>query len=183
VRTLETIARQCGYKVVVPDFRKTYKYESARGRSERVKTIYEEVICLSNRPVNLVLIGHSQGGAASAHACTDRFVSAANVNGLLMLGSENPCSQDGMDWVPKVKRMEIVHALGDKVIYASDIRRVSAAWGECVTYKELTSAVEPGGVDAWGDEISHDFLAKDLMEEAVSCTKEMLFKCSATGMS
>ena len=71
-----------------------------------------KILCLDPRPKNVVLIGHSQGGAASAHACTDRVVASAHIHGLLMLGSENPQSHDGMSWVPKVPQIEIVHATG-----------------------------------------------------------------------
>jgi hypothetical protein len=82
-----------------------------------------------------------------------------------------------MDWTPKVPNIGIVHATGDKVIYPSDIRRVATAWKVPLT--EITSSVDAGEVDAWGDDISHDFLAKDLMEEAVKATRSLLQKCSS----
>ncbi len=43
--------------------------------------IYEELICLKQQATQVVLVGHSQGGAASAVACTDRVVDALNVTG------------------------------------------------------------------------------------------------------
>lgn len=90
IRTLENVGRQKGWKVIIPDFRRSYSYNSSRGRSERVRILYEEIICLDPKPETLVLVGHSQGGAASANACVDRVVAASNIKGLLMMGSENP---------------------------------------------------------------------------------------------
>ena len=145
----------------MPDFRATYAYGTQRGRSERVKAIYEELLCSARTAERVALVGHSQGGAASAHACVDRVVAAANVKGLLMLGSENPCTMDGMDWRPCVRHLQLVHAVGDAVIGLGDIRRVAARWDAPLV--ELTSNVKHGSVDCWGDDVHHDFLAKDLM--------------------
>lgn len=114
IRTLEKVATQRGWKVVVPDFRATYQYghnrgmkfmdsvlSSELGRSERVRMIYSEMLCLDPKvfdqlrfshiqPSTLVLVGHSQGGAASSFACENRVVKAQNIHGLLLVGSENP---------------------------------------------------------------------------------------------
>jgi hypothetical protein len=50
IRTLENVGRQKGWKVVIPDFRRSYTFNSSRGRSERVRIIYEEIICMRPKP-------------------------------------------------------------------------------------------------------------------------------------
>ena len=80
-----------GYTVMLPDFRDTYAYGAARGRSERVCTVLE---CLLRARAafpafSVVLIGHSQGGAAAAQACRRCVVADACIRGLVMLGSES----------------------------------------------------------------------------------------------
>lgn len=56
------------------------------------------------------------GGAASSHACRDRIVESANIKGLLLIGSENPGSLDGMNWKPSPKHVQIVHCANDQTI-------------------------------------------------------------------
>lgn len=175
VRTLQTLAQRAGWRTVVPDFRVTYEFGSARGRSERVRTIYEELLCLDPKPDRVALVGHSQGGAASAHACKDRVVEAMNIKGLLMVGSENPMSMDGMEWTPAVPFKQLVHAVGDKVIHLSDIKRCATAWDAQLF--ELESNVEAGVVDCWGDDVNHDFLAKDLIQSVTHIFREFLEVC------
>eukprot|EP00658_Telonema_sp_P-2_P064676 TRINITY_DN5383_c0_g1_i1.p1 TRINITY_DN5383_c0_g1~~TRINITY_DN5383_c0_g1_i1.p1 ORF type:complete len:341 (+),score=59.47 TRINITY_DN5383_c0_g1_i1:198-1220(+) len=176
IRTLEHAAEQLGWRAIVPDFRGTYAYGSARGRSERVRAIYEELLCLEPPAKRVVLVGHSQGGAAAAHACTDRVVSAQRVRGLMMLGSESPMSHDGMDWTPQCEQIHIVHALGDNVIGVDELRRCAAAWQAQMT--ELESTVPKGAADCWGDDINHDFLAKDLMVRVVELFRDCLLYTS-----
>lgn len=177
VRTLETVAQRAGWRTVVPDFRATYEFGTARGRSERVRTIYEELLCLEPRPDRVALVGHSQGGAASAHACKDRVVEAMNIKGLLMVGSENPMSMDGMGWIPAVPLKQMVHAVGDKIISLSDIKRCAIAW-DAQLY-ELESNVEAGAMDCWGDDVNHDFLAKDLIQSVTQIFREFLEICES----
>jgi pimeloyl-ACP methyl ester carboxylesterase len=80
-----------GYQVIVPDFRDTYAYGAARGRSERVCLVLESVLRARSHFPDLcvVLMGHSQGGAAAAQACRRGVVADGCVRGLVMLGSES----------------------------------------------------------------------------------------------
>jgi predicted alpha/beta hydrolase family esterase len=73
------------------------------------------MLCLNPKPTTLVLVGHSQGGAASAYACEERIVNSQNIKGLLLIASENPKSFDAMNWVPVVKNIQFIHAHGDQV--------------------------------------------------------------------
>jgi pimeloyl-ACP methyl ester carboxylesterase len=187
IRTLEMMTVRCGWRAVVPDYRPTYRYGSARGRSERVRALYEELICLSGeecrceqrgdvqRRRRVVLVGHSQGGAASAFACTDRVVQAGNIVGLLMLGSENPRALDGMGWAPSPARTLIVHAEGDGVISSGELADVAKAWG--CQFVELQSSVRARQRDWEGDDINHDFLSRDLMESCMQLFEEFLNDC------
>jgi pimeloyl-ACP methyl ester carboxylesterase len=81
-----------GYAVVQPNFTDTYAYGPARGRSERACVVLEALLHVRSRfpdsPV--VLIGHSQGGAAAAQACRRSVVADGNIRGLVMIGSESP---------------------------------------------------------------------------------------------
>lgn len=52
IRTLQRVATQKGWKVIVPDFRATYQYGHNRGRSERVRMIYSEILCLDPKVNN-----------------------------------------------------------------------------------------------------------------------------------
>jgi pimeloyl-ACP methyl ester carboxylesterase len=80
-----------GYEVILPDFRGTYAYGVARGRSERVCLVLECLLrARSQFPgFSVVLIGHSQGGAAAAQACRRSVVADGGIRGLVMLGSES----------------------------------------------------------------------------------------------
>lgn len=67
-----------GWTLVVPDFRPSYAFGPARGRSERVRLLQEEILLTLvghsaagfPRPARVVLVGHSQGGAAAAQLCS-----------------------------------------------------------------------------------------------------------------
>jgi hypothetical protein len=80
-----------GYPVMQPDFTGTYAYGAARGRSERVCVVLESLLHARSRypDHSVVLIGHSQGGAAAAQACRRSVVPDGRVRGLVMLGSES----------------------------------------------------------------------------------------------
>ena len=174
IRSLETIAIRLGWKVIVPDFRPTYKFGAHRGRAERVRMIYEELLCLNPKPEIIVLIGHSQGGAASCLACTERVVNNYPISGLLLFGSENPLSLDAMDWIPPFpkEKMLFVHSEGDYVISIGEIENVTKRWN--CDLIQLNSTVKHGERDCWGDDIHHDFIAKDLMNSAVDILKNFL---------
>jgi hypothetical protein len=60
IRTLEFIAQNLGWRAVVPDFTPSYRLGHRRDRSERVKLIFEELLCLDPQPERIVMIGHSQ---------------------------------------------------------------------------------------------------------------------------
>ncbi len=70
----------------MPDFRNSYKFGSARSRSERVNIILQTLLslaCSEPKPETVVLIGHSQGGAAVAQTCAmDSVVRNANIKGI-----------------------------------------------------------------------------------------------------
>lgn len=175
IRSLESVAVKLGWKAVVPDFRPSYRYGETRGRAERIRQIYEELLCLEPKPETVVLVGHSQGGACSSLACTNRVVQSANIKGLMLLGSESPLTLDAMNWVPMVEHCGIVHATKDNVIDISEMRRVAKKWG--LMLMELDSNVEKGAQDCWGDDIHHDFLAKDLLTQVVSLFQDFLVTC------
>lgn len=176
IRTLQSVAASMKWKVIIPDFRPSYRYDadftSRRGRAERVKLIYEELLCLDPKPSHLVLVGHSQGGAASSLACTDRVVQSCNVKGLLLFGSECPLSLDSMNWVPKPPKGLIVHAEGDRVISIGEMEETARRWD--FEFKALKSTVASGQRDCWGDDINHDFTAKDLIIQATAIFREFL---------
>merc|ERR1712137_1126942 len=108
---------------------------------------------------------------------TARIVDAIPIRGLLMLGSENPLWLDGMDWRPPVPQLRLVHAIGDKVISINDIRSLAEHWN--LQMDELTSTVAGGARDAFGDDINHEFIAKDLIQQAVSIFSDFLDTCAA----
>ena len=170
-----------GWHVVVPNFKAqihSYTSNQQRSRAERIKVIYEELLCLDSirSTLPIVLVGHSQG-AASAMACTDRLCSARKICGLLMLGSENPQHLDKMKWVPKATHIKIVHATGDHVIGIEPLRKCAADWN--CEFKELTSQdATPGSTDRWGDDMNHDFLAKDLMKAVKVEFSDFIQKCA-----
>lgn len=179
INALRTIGNSEGFEVIVPDFNKQihqYTTNQVRSRAERVKVIYEELLSLDpsfNRQVPIILVGHSQGGAASATACTDKLCKSRNICGLLMLGSENPISLDKMNWVPQVENMKIIHATGDNVISIESLRKCAQKWN--CEFKELTSTAV--GKDKWGDDINHDFLAKDLMRDVKIEFRNFIRQC------
>ena len=88
---LKNLLTQMRYEVILPDFRDTYAYGAARGRSERVCVVLEALLrARSQFPhCDVVLVGHSQGGAAAAQACRRSVVAHGCVRGLVMLGSES----------------------------------------------------------------------------------------------
>jgi hypothetical protein len=178
IRTLQSVATQLGWKVVVPDYRPSYDPDAADGRvsrQARVKILYEELLCLNPKPDIIVLVGHSQGGAVSSVACVDRVVENCNIKGLLLYGSECPIALDRMTWVPKVDHGLIVHAKGDKVISIGEMKETARLWN--FKFKKLKSAVPGGERDCWGDDINHDFTAKELMYSAVQILEEFLQTC------
>lgn len=182
IHRLEQCAHEKGWKVIVPDFRPTYKHGERRARSERVNVLYEELLVLLSSfkqtvaPSRLVLVGHSQGGAAVAKACTRKVCSSLEIRGVLMLAPEDPTCHDRMDWRPEVSNLEIVHSVGDATIDIDPIRRLAKKW-QC-DFTELSSHNIPKGKQtSYGDDIHHDFLSDDLMKCAIQRFGLFLDKC------
>jgi predicted esterase len=165
IQCIFVFLRQRGITVLLPDFRPSYKFGAARGRSERARIIAETIIehigstVDSSQRSQLVLIGHSQGGAACAQACANpRVIRAAQICGLVMLGSEspiervtqehrNPLLEDEVssERVPSCGTKEpelvfherpqlpshqvlIVHAKSDRVISWKQMEQLAARW-------------------------------------------------------
>ena len=59
--------------------------------------------------------------------------------------------------------------------HLKEIRRCAEQWGCPLT--ELTLNVQQRAVDCWGDDINHDFLAKDFMLRVVDIFGMFLSKC------
>eukprot|EP00457_Paulinella_chromatophora_P011139 gb/GEZN01011265.1/.p1 GENE.gb/GEZN01011265.1/~~gb/GEZN01011265.1/.p1 ORF type:complete len:358 (+),score=27.46 gb/GEZN01011265.1/:64-1137(+) len=182
IRTLERVARKAGWSVVVPDFRPTYEFQSQRSRAERSRILTEELLCITARyrPKQVVLVGHSQGGAAVAQVCTQRTVAAAQVKGVLMLGAESPAAFDKQLWRPHASHVLLVHAAGDRVIHPCSSESLAKHWG--VPFVCLENVVAAGTCDAYGDDICHDFLSSELMSGVVSQFEDFLSQCSATSL-
>jgi pimeloyl-ACP methyl ester carboxylesterase len=176
LRTLQSVAIRLGWKTVVPDYRASYKFKQ-RGRSERVKILFEELLTLDPTPERIVLVGHSQGGATSSLACTDRVVAKCNIKGLLLFGSECPLSLDAMNWIPKPEHVTIVHSEGDYTISIGEMEHTANVW-KC-EFISLKSTVPDGKRDCYNEDINHDFTAKDLVNPAVQILETFLRKCEA----
>lgn len=100
---LKDVLTARGHHVILPDFTVTYAYGSARGRSERVCIVLESVLRSRSQFPNscVVLIGHSQGGAAAAQACRRSVVCDGCIRGLVMLGSESARERiSPPEWIP-----------------------------------------------------------------------------------
>lgn len=79
IQVLQAWLTALGWTVVVPNFTASYAYGPARGRSERVRIVLEELLIITSQThahhrAPVVLIGHSQGGAAVAQACASEKV-------------------------------------------------------------------------------------------------------------
>lgn len=161
---------------MVPSFLDSYKLGQLRGRSERVKIIYEELLCLPRAPSRIAFVGHSQGGAASSLAITDRIVEAKNVVGLLLIGSESVLDgRDGHAHKPRPKNvLRILHAEDDQVVPFSSVARLGENW--CVPVLTALTSVKRG-TTMRGDDVAHDFLAHDLLETAQNSFRFFLRDC------
>jgi pimeloyl-ACP methyl ester carboxylesterase len=201
---LRHMIRRKGWSVVVPDFRGTYAFGPARGRSERVRTILEDLIALHGRPpaVNTVLlVGHSQGGAACAQACTEKVVIGAKIRGLAMLGSESPvemlpppymmgipdAEHDAQEPAQRVvvhidkpplaaENILLVHSARDAVVHHEQIRQLAQAWG--VPYIHLESPARADYYCSWSDDVQHDFIACDLLKQVLVTLSEFMDRFS-----
>jgi pimeloyl-ACP methyl ester carboxylesterase len=176
IRTLEHVSWQRGWKPIVLCFLETYSYGPLRGRSERVRMILEELLCevQPRKPTRVALVGHSQGGAASSVACTDRVAQAANIAGLMLIGSESPRSvRDGQKWKPSVLT-RIVHAVDDEVVAFAELERLAQFWGTPI----IAARGGVRGTDAYEDDVSHDFLSQELLQIAVDSYSQFLRDCA-----
>ena len=196
---LKVMAAKLGpWKLVVPDFRPSYPFGPARGRSERVRILQEELLLalLEAQPQvdarmerAVVLVGHSQGGAACAQFCASaRLVKALPVRGLVMLGSESPIerlqpayamAEPGEEPVATpgpiihatrpqlaVDAIRIVHASSDSVISRLQLQSLAESWGVssscCVILDSPVTADIPES--DWAADVQHDFLARDMLK-------------------
>jgi hypothetical protein len=181
IRTLEAVAGNAGWEVKTPSFLESYRMGSIRGRAERVVTIYQQLLCLNERPTRTVLAGHSQGGAAVALACKPDVVQACHIVGLLLIGAESPLEMDGMAWTPRVPLTEIIHAADDGVISLNMIRQVAQRWQVPLTV--LDSKVPKFAEHYNQDDIAHDFLSKCLIEPLVTHFLSFLQRCETLPLS
>ncbi len=175
IHNLAGVGRRLGWRVLVPNFLESYELGRHRGRSERVRAIYEELLCLEERPEYVCLVGHSQGGACSALAATDRIVERLNVRGLMMIGSESPAVMDGATWAPTCRVLDVLHAEADSVVCFPDAEKTCLVF-QTPVIKAVTH-VRSGMTDAHGDDISHDFLSRDLLRVACQTLTQFLAKC------
>eukprot|EP01038_Epipyxis_sp_PR26KG_P007674 gene7674-10443_t len=178
------------WNVIIPDFRSTYKYGSARGRSERCKVILEEIIALRPQNSNIVLIGHSQGGAAAAQCCSEKVVKGGNIKGLIMIGSESPIEKlpnqfdyedndnnnrnnnnNNNDLIhldrPRAldpNQIMLIHSDKDRVISHLQIQQLSEFWGGVPYFNLVTNSKAENELYCdWADDVQHDFMALDLL--------------------
>jgi hypothetical protein len=175
LRTLQYEAERAGWSAVVPSFLDSYRLGEARSRSERVRVLLEEILCMDPRPKKIVVVGHSQGGAAASLLCTDRVVRSARIVGLLLIGSESPLEMDGMDFVPPVKNIEIIHAKHDVVVSCNYVHQIAQRWGVPLTI--LPSRSEEYFPLPNEDDIHHDFLSQDLLFPLLDRFRMFLDRC------
>jgi len=81
-----------------------------------------------------------------------------------------------MDWKPPIENIQFIHAEGDFVVGLGENEWLANTWG--VPLHKLTSIVENGKTDPMGDDIHHDFMAKDLLHEVVNLFEQFLDQCS-----
>jgi len=178
INVLARVASDRGFRVIVPDFRCTYRFNSrAKGREERVRILKSELLRVVDAPF-VALTGHSQGGRASAHVCTDCEVIALPIRGCLMLGSEDPAELGSGRPLPHLPNhcVRIVHATGDGVIGIRALRKRATTWG--AQFDELHSDIAAKSEkDTWGDDVNHDFLAADLLPRVMEIYNEFLDGC------
>jgi predicted alpha/beta hydrolase family esterase len=190
------ISKLKGWSIAVPDFRTSYAFGAARGRSERLRLIQEEILvqvaAMGSLPSSVVLVGHSQGGAACAQlCCSDRLVEALKIGGLVMLGSESPMERlpppeglselDDGDIIIHATRpsrltpdnIHIIHSRRDQVVGEHVVQSLAAAWG--VRCRVLKSDVLPDNTGCeWAADVQHDFIALDLLFDVFLEIKRIL---------
>lgn len=136
--------------------------------------LFEEIVCIQAAGVDtLVVVGHSQGGAAVAQVCTERVCRTVPLRGLFMIGAESPLELDGQDWTPATPHTLLVHAEGDRVIHPSSAECMARTWNTQLVL--VPSAVAAGAKDCWGDDINHDFLGVSSVC-VVLCTAHAILK-------
>lgn len=175
-------AQKKGWKVIVLDFRETYgngtlaEYTSAWSHAWRVSIVQETMRKVASQGGAVVLVGHSQGGAACARACSADLANEVDIRGLMMIGSEYPHKAPHcMSSRPVVNNIEIVHAEGDAMIPIEPMYECARLW-KCHLIP-LKSQVPKGAHMADGDDINHEFLAEDLMLPATQHFASFLDKC------
>jgi pimeloyl-ACP methyl ester carboxylesterase len=196
LKALRVMAAKLGaWKLVVPDFRPSYIYGPARGRSERVRILQEELLLalLEHRDAAMgravVLVGHSQGGAACAQLCASaRLVTALPVRGLVLLGSESPVERLQPTYAmvepgeeplatpgpiihatrPQLpaEAIRILHARSDSVVSRLQLQSLAESWGVSSRCVILDSGVTPDDPEShWAADVQHDFIARDMLRD------------------
>jgi len=174
IKRLAATARSRGLHVVIPDFRQTYSLCLGAGRHERIRMLKAELMGCRGASF-IALVGHSQGGRASANVCTDAEVLALPLRGCMMLGAEDPMELGELR--PMVPDLSIVHAAGDGIISSKYLLKRAEAWH--VPFIELKSEAPESTKDPDGDDINHGFLAADLMPVVEQIYGNFLDRCAA----
>lgn len=166
-------AQKMGFRVIMPDLRPTYgdvarhEYKSHSSHAKRVKIVVDLIRGLARQGIAVVLVGHSQGGAACARACLAFDANEVDIRGLLMIGSEYPHkAPHNMSSRPAVSRIEIIHAEGDGMIPltpddGNGMHELATLWN-CPLHV-LRSEFAYGARDQHNDDINHEFLPRSLM--------------------
>ena len=138
--------------------------------------VVSQMLSLDRKPERVAMVGHSQGGCAAFLACRDRVVNAWGVKGLLLVGSESPLEMDGMDWIPRVPLVHIVHADKDAVISPNQMRQVAQRWQ--VPFTLLDSQLPIPSAHFNDDDIAHDFMTKALIQQLAPLLTGFLQDCA-----
>ena len=148
----------------------------------------------------IFLVGHSQGGAASAQVCSSsKIVAGSNIVGLLLLGSESPIealpsrAQQYMALTgeeiadnepPNIIHLErptsiplqniaVIHSENDRVISSVQMEQLSRAWG--CRYVSMRYPDRADNIHApWAADVQHDFLSRDMLKSVLEHTIQMI---------
>lgn len=131
-------------------------------------------------------------------------MSAANINGLILLGAESPieavrpeeavmmalsmgeptpeATEITHKTQPRIptERMLFIHSSQDRVIHHSQIEQLAEAWGG-VEFILLHCDAHPEQPNVpWAADLQHDFLTHDMLTSVVSHVFDMVSKCDGS---